>query len=209
MMARSAFVHLELLAGDLLVRGHDAFGLHIQADGHALGGADGLDHAADDLADLLFVVIGLHLALGLADALLDDLAGRLRGDAAEVLGRGLDHHHVAQNGFRVHGMGVLQRDLGALVLDVFDHFLLGVDGDLAGFRVDLGFDVLGVGSVDRPPVGRDHGRLDGRQDDLLGQLLFFQHFIESEGKFVLHVRTAPQNVWLLLHAEKWGSPTFR
>ena len=46
-----AVMHLEALAGDLLVGGQDAFGLHIQTDGRGLG-IGRLDDATDDLADL-------------------------------------------------------------------------------------------------------------------------------------------------------------
>ena len=46
-----------------------------------------LDDAGDDVALATRVLLVLHLALGLADALQDDLLGRLRGDAAEVGGR--------------------------------------------------------------------------------------------------------------------------
>ena len=46
-----------------------------------------LDDAGDDVADAVLVLLEHHLALGLADALQDDLLGGLRGDAAEVVGR--------------------------------------------------------------------------------------------------------------------------
>ena len=71
------------------------------------------------------------------------------------------------------------------LLDVFDHFLLGEDDDLAGLRVDFGFDMLCGGRVDRPPIGRNHGGFDRSKDDLLRELFFFQHFVEGQGEFVL------------------------
>ena len=46
-----------------------------------------LDDAGDDVALAARVLLVLHLALGLADALQDHLLGGLRGDAAEVVGR--------------------------------------------------------------------------------------------------------------------------
>ena len=46
-----------------------------------------LDDAGDDLAHAVDVLVVHHLALGLADPLQDHLLRRLRGDAAEVLGR--------------------------------------------------------------------------------------------------------------------------
>ncbi len=47
-----AVMHFETFARHLLVVGHDALGLHIQAQGHTLHGVAGLHHAADDLAHL-------------------------------------------------------------------------------------------------------------------------------------------------------------
>ena len=49
-----------------------------------------LHDAGDDLADAVDVLVVHEVALGLADALQDDLLGRLGGDAAEVVGRDLD-----------------------------------------------------------------------------------------------------------------------
>ena len=46
-----------------------------------------LDDAGDDVALAAGVLLVLQVALGLADALEDDLLGRLGGDAAEVVGR--------------------------------------------------------------------------------------------------------------------------
>jgi hypothetical protein len=45
-----------------------------------------LHDAGDQLADAVAVLLEHHVALGLADALQDDLLGGLRGDAAEVVG---------------------------------------------------------------------------------------------------------------------------
>src|ERR1043166_3572672 len=54
---------------------------------HVVAVAGLLDDAGHDLADAVDVLLVHHLALGLADPLQDDLLRRLRGDAAEVLGR--------------------------------------------------------------------------------------------------------------------------
>ena len=49
-----------------------------------------LDDAGDDVALAAGVLLVLQLALGLADALDHHLLGRLRGDAAEVVGRDVE-----------------------------------------------------------------------------------------------------------------------
>src|ERR671925_23664 len=58
-----------------------------ELDEHVVAVAGLLDDAGHDLADAVDVLLVHHLALGLADSLQDDLLRRLRGDAAEVLGR--------------------------------------------------------------------------------------------------------------------------
>ena len=119
---------------------------------------DRLDDAADDLAELFLVEGQLGLAFSVADALLDHLAGGLSGHAAKVARGAFDHHHAAQFGLGVVAVRLGQRALGARILHRFDHFLLGENGHLACFQVDLGFHLLGVGSIDCAAVGRNHGR---------------------------------------------------
>ena len=80
-----------------------------------------LDDAGDDVAFAAGVLLVLHLALGLADALQDDLLGRLRGDAAEVARRVVP----------------LPRDVAVLVELLRDH------ADLTGLDVDLDQRFLG------------------------------------------------------------------
>jgi hypothetical protein len=94
-----------------------------------------LHDAGDQLADAVAVLLEHHVALGLADALQDDLLGRLRGDAAEVVGGDV------------------------LLVD-----LVGVLGELLGGDLDLGrLDLLARLRVDdRVLVDRldDHVRLE-------------------------------------------------
>ena len=80
-----------------------------------------LDDAGDDVAFAAGVLLVLHLALGLADALQDDLLRRLRGDAAEVGGRVVP----------------LAGDVALFVELLRDH------ADLAGLDVDLDERFLG------------------------------------------------------------------
>jgi hypothetical protein len=57
-----------------------------EVDEHVVAVARLLDDAGHDLALAVDVLLVHHRALGLADALLDDLLRGLRGDAAEVVG---------------------------------------------------------------------------------------------------------------------------
>ena len=80
-----------------------------------------LDDAGDQLADAVLVLLEGHVALGLADPLEDHLLGRLRGDAAEVVGR-----DVALGDLIAELHQSLERDLGRFGL-----------AQLAGLRIDL------------------------------------------------------------------------
>ena len=93
-----------------------------------------LDDAGDDVALAAGVLLVLHLALGLADALAHHLLGGLRGDAAEVVGRDVE----------------LVADRLAVLVE-----LLGHHPDLAGVGVDGDPGVL-VGAG-HPLVGRLEG----------------------------------------------------
>ncbi len=74
---------------------------------HRLG-LDALYRAVDDLPFLLDIVRVLSFALGLADALQDDLLGVLRSNAAKVSGSVLDHHHAPYFCIRSDGTRVRQ-----------------------------------------------------------------------------------------------------
>ena len=108
-----------------------------------------LDDAGDDVTLAARVLLVLAVALGLADALGDDLAGGLGGDAAEVVGRVVP----------------LARDVALLVQ------LLAVDADLTRVGVD-GDDRL-LRGLGQALVGGDEGvreRVEQRvdRDPLLG-----------------------------------------
>ena len=74
---------LVALVGDLLGLGQQGLDLAEVEQGVAVVAL--LDDAGDDVALAAGVLLVLEVALGLADALEDDLLGRLGGDAAEVL----------------------------------------------------------------------------------------------------------------------------
>ena len=93
------------------------------------------------------VLLVLHLALGLADALQDDLLGRLRGDAAEV-------------GRRVVP---LADDVAVFVELLRDH------ADLAGLDVDL--DERFLGGFGHALVRGDERVRQRLQHDLFGDAL--------------------------------------
>src|SRR5437588_210576 len=70
----------------------DPLGLAVEVDDH-VAALEALHVAVLDLADLVLELVVDLLALGLAHLLVEDLLGRLRGDAPEVLGR-LRHRDV-------------------------------------------------------------------------------------------------------------------
>ena len=105
----------EGLARDHLVAADDALAAAEVDDDVAV--LDALDHAVDDLADAVLVLVVLAVALGLAHLLDDDLLGRLRGDAAEVEGRQRLGDGVADLRRRVALARLGERDLARVVLD--------------------------------------------------------------------------------------------
>ena len=140
----------------LLGRGEDRLGVlaDVEDDGARL---DPVDRAGDELALTARELVEDLVALDLADALQDDLLGGLGADAPEDVAvelLGLDD--IAGLGVRVGLAGILDRDLGQLVLDLLDHEPRTVDADTTRFRVDADVDVLiaghaPVGGLDRRP----------------------------------------------------------
>ncbi len=107
-----------------------------------------LDDAGDDVAFAAGVLLVLHLAFGLANALQDHLLRRLRGDAAEVGGRVVP----------------LARDVAVLVELLRDH------ADLAGLDVDL--DERLLGRFGHPLVRGDERVRERFEHDLFRDSLF-------------------------------------
>ena len=83
-----------------------------------------------------------HAALGLADALNDDLLGGLGGDAAERLRLHVDIDEVAEVGVLVDLAGLVERDLRGGREDVVDDLLLHVHVHIV--VLDLDKDVVGI-----------------------------------------------------------------
>ena len=122
---------LVALVGHLLGLGQQRLDLAQVEQGVAVVGL--LDDAGDDVALAPGVLLVLEVALGLADALQDDLLGRLGGDPPEVVGRVVP----------------LPDDVAVLVE------LLAVDPDLARLGVDRDDRLLG--RVGEALVGGDEG----------------------------------------------------
>ena len=134
-----------------------------------MAGLEAVDDAGDDVAFLAGVLLEDDLALGLAQALQDDLLRGLGGDAAGVLREDLDVDDVAEVGVGRDCLRLVEGDLDLVVLDLFDDGLLGEDAHGAGAAVDLD-DEVGVGEGVLLVGGGQRG-LHGLEDDLLGQVL--------------------------------------
>jgi hypothetical protein len=74
-------------------------------------------------------------------ALHDDLLRRLCGDAAEVLGGDLDVENLPDLDLFVELAGLGHTHLDVRVIDLFDHFLAGVDSGTGLVPVDLHVDL--------------------------------------------------------------------
>ena len=132
--------------------------------------ADALHCAVDQLPLAPAEVLEQVLTLGLADALEQDLFGRLGGDTAEALSGAVDHHHVAQFGRRMAFLaGGGQGHFRSVIEHVVDDLFLGEDGRLAGARVDLDGDALIAAQVRVAPVSGNKGNLQRFEDVLFGQ----------------------------------------
>ena len=83
------------------------------------------------------VLIVSHAALGLADALNDDLLGSLCCNAAELLGLDANADKVTQRYTRADLLCVFQRNLGQRILCLVDNFLgcVHVDGLFVHIRL--------------------------------------------------------------------------
>ena len=99
---------------------------------------DALDLAVDDFADPVLVDLILLVALGLANLLHQHLLGGLRGNSAVVERRQRFGDPVADLRGRVLLLGVDERDLRRVVLDLIDHQQQPREPDFAGLRIDLG-----------------------------------------------------------------------
>ncbi len=87
-------MNAEAFKGDHFLARHGTFGVQFQADGHTLG-IGSLNDAADDLAQLFFIIFNLSSVFSLADFFLNDLAGILSCYAPEVFRCAVNHDQVA------------------------------------------------------------------------------------------------------------------
>ncbi len=88
-------MNAKTLARNHILARHIAFGAHLHPNRQALV-IDRLYHAADDFPQLFFKECQLHLAFGIANALLNHLPGCLGGDTAEIAWGGFHHDHAAK-----------------------------------------------------------------------------------------------------------------
>ena len=158
----------EGLARQHLVAAHDR--LAAAEIDHHVAVLDPLDDAVDDVADAVLVFLILPVALGLAHLLHDHLLGRLRGDAAVFERRQRLGDVVADLRGRIARSGVLERDLGRVVLDLIDDQQQAREPHLAGLRIDLGAD-LGLAAVARARRLLDRILHGGDDDAAVDRLL--------------------------------------
>ena len=125
------------VAGHLLARLEHALGL-AQLDVDILRlGIDAVHNRGQNLVFLLDEVVVDLAALGLANLLHDDLLGRLRGDAAEVVRRDLDLDDVILLIAGLNRLRFLDGNLGRLVGGPALDRLAGVQANRAGLPVQL------------------------------------------------------------------------
>ena len=134
-----AVVDRQLLGGHLLAGLQKALGA-AQLDVNLLV-LDALDDGGEYLVFLLAVFVVDHAPLGLAQMLHHHLLGGLRRDAAEVLGRHLDLHQIAQLILGLYGPGFLQRHLALGILHRLHDGLAAEHLHAALFGVDGGANV--------------------------------------------------------------------
>ncbi len=170
----------EGLARQHLVAAHDR--LAAAEIDHDVAVLDPLDDAVDDVADAILVFLILPVALGLAHLLHDHLLGGLRRDATVFERRQRFRDVVADLRGRIALLGVVDRDLGRVVLDLIDDQHQAREPHLAGLRIDLGAD-FGLAAVararrllDRVLHGGDHDAAVDRllASDRIGDLQQFE-----------------------------------
>ena len=139
-----------------------------------------LHDAGDELADAVDVLLVHEVALGLADALQDDLLGGHGGDAPEVVGRDLDALDLAHvDAAEVEPdlfPGLLVVHLEGLGVDVLREDEL-VHAHVAGLGVDLDGGVLG--RVRRLLVGGQQRVLESLDKSLEGDALLALDLAQS------------------------------
>ena len=206
-----------VLEGRLLGRGQDRLGPGDAALADELEDdrprLDPVDRAGDQFAVAAGELVEGDVALGLAQALEDDLLGRLGMDPAERVGiHLLDLDEVAEDGCRIEHLGLVEAELGQRVGHFADRDLGPEDPDLAGLAVDPDADVLVAGLA---PVGGLDGVLDGVDQLVARNLLLGIELEQGSDEVTIHgappVTSAvrrPIPVWSDRQKKRGGSPTF-
>ena len=177
------------LAGDLLAFGEDGLALlDLQRD-VPLDGVHLEHRGRDDLEFLILIFLQQLPALRLADALADDVLGRLRRDPAEILGLQRDFDLAALLHRGVVLVGVLQQDFGVGVLDLLDRVLAHRDIEAPAVRVDL--DHVLVGAAHVPLDCNGDGALDLLDERVAGNPLLLLQKAQCLKKFGVHSSLAP------------------
>ena len=133
-----AIASIEPLVGDALGARHDRLGV-TEIENH-IPAIDLLDNPGDEITLPAGIQLEDLAALGVSQALGDDLLGRLGSDAAEVIRR----------------IFPLAEDVAVFIE------LLGIHGDVTGFRVDGDPCLLGGAGI--PLVGGHEGVGEGVED---------------------------------------------
>ena len=174
---------------DALVWGKHGLGiLAVGGDADGDTAVSGLDLGDDTGQDLMLLGSKLLIddaALGLADALDDDLLGGLGGDAPELLCLHGDMQLVADLGALVDLLGGLENDLVAGVLDLLHDGLDDVHLDALFILLEDDFHiVLALGIV--APEGGKHGLPDLVVHIVAGNALFFFDVLYCLKKICIH-----------------------
>ncbi len=166
------------LAGHLLAGRQQRLGTFDVYDDVVGVKVDALDGAMGNLAGAVGKGGVEGLALCLADALQDDLLGRLCRDPAEILRSALDEHGLAKLSFRLDGACLFERDLqlgiGHLLGDLLDR----IDTDLSGVLIDPHLDIRRRAKV--ALVGRDQRGFDSLHHDFGRQLALGAQLVDCQ-----------------------------
>src|SRR5438067_5770947 len=151
---------------------------------------EALHDAGDELAFAALELVVDDVALGVAHALDDVLLRRLRGDPAELLRRQLGEQLVADLGLGTElAPSPLGRDPVQRVLDLRDDRPDLEELHLADLGVELGLDVLLLS--EGLLSGREHGVLEGMDDDVAVDPLLLAHLLDDAIEICLHHAYCP------------------
>ncbi len=161
------------------------YGLRLAEVDHVVALLDPLDHAGDDLALLVLVLVVDDVALGVPHLLHDDLFGRLGRDPAERRGVHLYADAVAYDALGVMLFRVLGGYLHVVVFHVFDDRLEPEDLYLSDLGVILGLEVKVVSEF---LLGcRKDSFFERLYDDLLRDPFFFPHLLYDVIQVKIHI----------------------